>query len=230
MKHIKKIASYSMVGSLGLTIVSALQGCDAPQDMTATPNPTTQSSPTASTTNNPNEQNNIGNLQSDLKEQNYFLVIEQTGKAPDRYQLAEKHPTEGETRAILKQLDGTEKILSNEELKALAEAEAKKVEEGTSALTQPPSASSGGLGLGEMILASAAGALIGGMIANRLANNSNFQQNQQANTRPAAQISRQGQTRPAPSNRQPAQPRSGFFNGNRGSGSSAGGAASSFGG
>jgi len=222
MKHIKKIASYSMVGSLGLTIVSALHGCDAPQDMTATPKPAEQT--------NPANQNNIENLQGDLKEQNYFLVIEQTGKDPDRYQLAEKHPTDGETRAILKQLDGTEKILSNAELKALAEAEAKKVEDGTSALTQEPSASSGGLGLGEMILASAAGALIGGMIANRLANNSNFQQNQQANTRPAAQISRQGQNRPAPSNRQPAQPRSGFFNGNTGSGSAAGGAANSFGG
>lgn len=206
MKHIKRISSYSMVGSLGLTIVAGLQGCDAPQDMTQMP-PQQQ-------------QDGMETLQGDLQEQNFFLVIEQTATDPDRYQLAEKHPTDGDTRAVLKKLDGSEVIMSNAELTALAEAEAAKVEAGTSALTQEPTAeSSGGLGLGEMILASAAGALIGGMLANKLSGNANYQRNQQANTRPSARISKPGTNRAAPSSTQKAKPKSGFFGGNK-SGSS----------
>lgn len=221
MKHIKKIASYSMVGSLGLTIVAALQGCDAPQQ------DTTQAAS--------QEQPGMETLQNDLQEQNYFLVIEQTAENPDQYQLAEKYPTEGETRAVLRKLDGSEVVLSNEELTQLAEAEAQKVEDGTSTLTQEPTAeSAGGLSLGETILASAAGALIGGMIANKLAGNQNFQQHQQANTRPSARISSQGQNRAAPSSTQQAKPKSGYFGGNNtnsstGSGSSSS-SANSFGG
>lgn len=216
MKHIKKVTSYSMVGSLGLTIVAGLQGCgEAPQDRNAQALQ--------------EQQGGMETLQGDLQEQNYFLVIEQTAKDPDRYQLAERHPTSGDTRAILRGLDGSETILSNEELKALAEAEAKKVEEGTSNLTQAPTqASASGLSLGETILASAAGALIGGMIANKLAGNANYKQHQKANTRPAARVSQKAQPRKAPSSTQKAKPKSGFFGGNRSGSSSS--SAKSFGG
>lgn len=215
MKHIKKITSYSMVGSLGLTIVAGLQGCgEAPQDMP---------------TQVQNDQPGMESLQGDLQNQNYFLVIEQTGEQPDQYQLAERHPTSGPTRAVLRGMDGSETILSNEELTALAEAEAQKVEAGTSNLTKEPSeASSGGLSLGETILASAAGALIGGMIANKLAGNANYQKNQRANTRPAARVSQNAQPRKAPSSTQKAKPKSGFFGGNKSGSSSS--SARSFGG
>lgn len=214
MKHIKKATSYSMVGSMGITIVAGLQGCDAQQDMNAV---------------NQQGQPGIENLQSDLQQENYFLVIEQTGTEPDRYQLAERHPTSGETRAVLRGLDGKETILSNQELKEIAEAEAKKVDAGTSGLLQNPNeASSGGLSMGEMILASAAGSLIGGMIASKLMGNSNFQRHQKANTRPSARVSQRATPRKSPSNTQKAKPKSGFFGGNR-SGSSRG-SANSFGG
>jgi len=53
-----------------------------------------------------------------------------------------------------------------------------RIESGESALTQPQM-SSGGLGLGEALLASAAGAIIGSWIGNKLFNNPNYQQNRQ---------------------------------------------------
>ena len=201
MKHIKKATSYSVVGGLGLVVVANLQGC-AP-DSTEVPMPDQQEQ----------QQENIGQLEQDLQNQNYFLVISQVSANPDKYELAERYPTEGSTRAVLKTLDGKERVLSNEELTALAKTEADKVEAGTSGLTKEASASSGGgLSLGEMILASAAGSLIGGMIANRLANNANAKARTQNSTRPAASASStNNRTRSAPSAK--AKPKSGFFGG-----------------
>lgn len=206
MIHIKKAVSYSMVGGLGLTVVAALQGCTPPE-------PPEQN-------NSAQSEQDIAQLEQDLQSQNYFLVIEQISADPDKYELAERHVTSGPTRAVLKGLDGSERVLSNEELTALAEAEAAKVEAGTSGLTQEPTANAGGgLSLGEMILASAAGSLIGGMIANRLANNANAKARTNASTRPAATVSSANQrARSAP--KASAQPKSGFFGGKNNSSSS----------
>jgi len=185
----KKYVVKSMVFGFSILVAVGLQGCGGSQDAEQ------QSS------------NGMETLQGDLQEQNYFLVIEQTSADPDKYVLAEKHETNGDTRAVLKKLDGSEVILSNDELKALAEAEAAKVEAGTSALTQEASAeASAGMGLGEMVLASAAGALIGGMLANKLSGNRNFQQNRQASTRPAAAVTQKAKPRPKPSVQQRAKP------------------------
>jgi hypothetical protein len=112
-------------------------------------------------------------------EEGQFLVIKQTAKDPDSYIIEEKHPSSTGTRAILKDMEGNERMLTEEELKKLAEAEAAKVDNGTSNLTQTPEASSPGLSLGETILAGAAAGLIGGLIASKLAGNSNYQQHQQ---------------------------------------------------
>lgn len=206
MKHIKKAVSYSMVGSLGLIVVANLQGCapDAPEAPPYQP---------------PQTPAEIAQLEKDLQTQNYFLVIEQVSANPDKYELAERHQTPGDTRAVLKGLDGSERVLSTEELKALAAAEAEKVEAGTSGLTQEASASAGGgLSLGEMVLASAAGALIGGMIANRLSNNANARARTNASTRPAASVSN-ANTRARTAPKASAKPRSGF-GGKQGSSSS----------
>ena len=184
----------SSVVSFSFLVIVGLQGCGGSQD--------------AEQQTNNNAPNSIETLQGDLQEKNYFLVIEQTSVSPDKYVLAEKHETGGDTRAVLKKLDGSEVILSNDELKALAEAEAKKVEAGTSALTQEATAeASSGMGLGEMVLASAAGALIGGMLANKLSGNSNFQKNQQANTRPTAAVTQKAKPRQKPSQKQPVKPK-----------------------
>lgn len=112
-------------------------------------------------------------------EEHYNLKIKQTAKDPDAYIIEEKTPSTTGTTAILTDMEGNQRLLSEEELKKLAEAEAKKVEEGTSNLAQTPQENSPGLSLGETILAGAAGALIGGLIASKLAGNSNFQQHQQ---------------------------------------------------
>ncbi len=206
--YIRKIVSYSMVGSIGLTIVAGLQGCEG--DSTQAP-----------ANNNPT-QGGIG----DAAEQGLFMVIQQTGENPDTYELKEKYPSSEGTRAILKGMDGSERILSETELKALAEAEAQRFEAGQSQLSQPV-AENQGLGLGEVLLASAAGALIGGMLANKLMGNQNYQQQQQRQAQ-KAQSSMSSTRNPAPGNTNKAgnsSPRSGFFGGNKGNPSNKGGSA-----
>jgi len=151
-----------MLGSLGLTMIIGLQGCGQTEEPPKT---------------NPNPNGTISEVSK--SEEGFFLVIKQTAKDPDAFIIIEKHPSSTGTRALLRDMEGNERMLTEEELRQMAEAEADKVENGTSNLTQPPVASSPGLSLGEIILASAAGALIGGMIANKLAGNSNYQQHQQ---------------------------------------------------
>ncbi len=240
MKHVKKILSYSIAGSLGLAVVAGLQGCDSKQPgQPGTPNK--------------------DSIAENAKAENVFLVIQQTGENPDTYELAEKMPTSGPSRAILRDLSGNERILSQEELKKLAEEEAAKVEAGTSNLTKEPSATSSGLSLGETILASAAGALIGSWLASKLMGNANYQRHQErvGAGRPATTISRpagtlqQGRfdpTKPIDAQKErdrlateknaagkgaaspSAQPKSGFFGGGAGASSSSSSGSSSFGG
>ena len=202
MRHIKKALSYSIAGSLGLSVIASLQGCSD---------------------QGPGQprSNSFGSAQGDAIDGDYFLVIEQTGSTPDTYRLAEKHPTSGPTRAILRATDGSERFLSEMELKEIAAAEAVRVEAGTSRLTQEPSMHGGGLSLGETLLAAAAGSLVGGMLANRLASNSNYQRTKQSygGGRPTATISQPAK----PQTTAKAQPRTGFFGGSGERPSSSGG-------
>lgn len=192
------IRSYSLVGSLGITILASLQGCGGDQPPTPPPNT-----------------GGAGTLSEAAKGEAMFMVIQQTGTNPDTYELVEKYPA-SQTRAILKDMQGNERILTEAELKAMAEAEAKKVEDGTSALTRPV-AENQGLSLGETVLAAAAGALIGGMLANKLMGNANYQQHQQQQASKAqSSISRPAtrtDTRAVNPN-QAQQPKSGFFGNN----------------
>ena len=109
------------------------------------------------------------------KQQNRFLVIEQ--QTNGKYIVVEEMPTEGPNRAIIreKDLDGNtiERFMNEDEMKALADQEYQKVQNGTSETTQ---SGSGGMGLGGTILAVAAGSLLGNMIGNSLMNNKNFSQ------------------------------------------------------
>ena len=194
MKHyLKKISNVSTFGSVAVLAALALTGCgDKPTEETKQSG---QSVAEAS------------------KAQGQFLVIQETEK--DKYKVIEQYPANGPSRAILKEINGTERLLSEEELKKLAEAEAKKVENNTSNLTKEGAAQmhGGGMSLGETILASAAGALIGGYIANKLFNNPNFQANQRMNT--PTQMS-QPINKPSPTTASPAgsaapKPQSGYF-------------------
>lgn len=108
------------------------------------------------------------------KQQNKFLVIEQQPNG--KYVVVEEMPTQGPSRAIIRERDAngniTERFMNEEEMKALAEQEYQKVQNGTSETTQANGGE--GMGLAGTILAVAAGSLLGNMIGNALMNNSNF--------------------------------------------------------
>ncbi len=109
------------------------------------------------------------------QQQNRFIVIEQ--QINGKYLVVEEMPTEGPSRAIIRERDAngniTERFMNEDEMKMLAEQEYQKVQNGTSETVQSGN-SSGGMGLAGTILAVAAGSLLGNMIGNALMGNKNF--------------------------------------------------------
>ncbi len=186
MKHyIRRISTYAMVGSIGAAAMVAFTGCE--QRPAGEGDAFTQAS----------------------QRQGAFVVIDEV--APNQYKIAEEYPAET-TRVILRKLDGSEKILSKEELDALVAEEAQRIERGESALTQP---NAGGLSLGEALLASAAGAIIGSWIGSKLFNNPNYQQNRQRGYKSPSAYQRSvnsfNKAKQAGSTRTTKSTRSGFF-------------------
>jgi hypothetical protein len=108
-----------------------------------------------------------------------FVIIEETAKG--KYQIKDEFPAD-ETRIVLKQLDGTERVLTKAEMDALVAEESAKIDNGTSNLTKENAQVSqqGGMGLGEVLLSSIAGAMIGSWIGSKLFGNQNFQNNRKA--------------------------------------------------
>lgn len=193
MKH-SISARQVIMGTTGLAVLTALSGCQSSQDETK------------------NEE-----------APNKFLVVEQQPNG--KYVVIEEMPTTGPSRAIIHETDenGTvhERVMSEAELKAMADQEYKKMQEGKSELNSEPK--SEGMGLGGTILAAAGGALLGNMIGNALMNNSNFRKNQDASNRSAYHRS----ANQSGSKASGGSPKKSFF-GNAGSRSS--GSSSSFGG
>ncbi|OIP54499.1 MAG: hypothetical protein AUK54_06130 [Helicobacteraceae bacterium CG2_30_36_10] len=109
---------------------------------------------------------------------NRYLVIEQ--QANGKYIVVEEMPTEGPSRAIIREKDENgnpiERFMNEAEMKALAEQEYQKVQSGNSE-TLKDDGGSAGMGLAGTILAVAAGSLLGNMIGNALMNNKNFAKN-----------------------------------------------------
>jgi hypothetical protein len=136
-----------MVGGLGALLVMGLSGCEKKEESA---------------------------FSEAQKKQGAFVVIEET--APGVYQIAEEYPS-STTRVILRDINGSERILSQEELDRLVKQEAAKIERGQSPLVNPELHS--GMSLGEVILASAAGAIIGSWLGNKLFNNPTYQQRRQ---------------------------------------------------
>lgn len=150
MKIVRKASDYAIAGGVGLLVVLGLQGCEEKRDEAAF----TQAS----------------------QAQGAFVVI---GEEPGGgYTILDEYPSDV-TRVILRTLDGKERILSDAELQALVAEEAKKIEAGTSVLTNER-LSSGSMGLGEIVLASMAGAMIGSWIGGRLFNSPAYQQQRQS--------------------------------------------------
>ena len=205
MKHIKKIATYAAVGGFGAIVMAGLAGCGS---------------------NNGGDENALNEV---AQKNGAFVIIEES--APRVYKILEEYPST-ETRVVLKDINGTERVLSKDEIdKLLAQANA-NIDNGTSNLTKTSDAqlSSGGLSLGETILASAAGAILGSWIGSKLFGNQNFQatrqnsyKNPSAYTRSVDSFNKQ---KAANSAARSSSGKSGFFGG----GSKSSSSSSSFGG
>ena len=152
MKYIRKISDYMIAGGIGVMVIASMQGCEQKEN-----------------------QDNV--LKEAAKTQGALVIVDEI--APGEYKIAEEYPS-STTRIILRDKNGNERILTQEEIDALVKEEAKKIDNNTSALTNP-SLSSGNMGLGGILLSSIAGAMIGSWIGNKLFNNQNYQ-NQRATT------------------------------------------------
>ena len=150
---LKKISNYAVVGGMGAILLTSFTGCDQKQ---------------SDDTN--------GVFTNASQKQGAFVVIEKTQNG---YQIVDEYPS-SKTTIILRE-NGEERILSKAEIDELVAKEAKKIDNGTSALTNPEMSNGmGGMSLGETLLASAAGAMLGSYIGNKLFNNQNYQSKRRA--------------------------------------------------
>lgn len=155
--HIKKISNYAMVGGLGAILVTGLVGCE-------------------DKSNNQQMQGQNDAFANASQKQGAFVIIEQS--ADGQYKIADEFPA-SKTTIVLRNPDGSERILSQAEIDALVKEEGAKIDAGTSALTNPEM-SSGGMGLGGVLMSSIAGAMIGSWLGNKLFNNQNYQNQRKA--------------------------------------------------
>jgi len=153
---LKKISNFAIVGGFGSILLLNFTGCE---DKTAQTNTAPDSA-----------------LENVSEKKNVFVVIEKG--ADGRYKIIDEFPSTNTT--IVLREDGKERILTKEEIDGLVAEESKKIDNNTSGLTNP-SMSSGGMSLGETLLASAAGAMIGAYIGNKLFNNNNYNTQRQTN-------------------------------------------------
>ena len=141
-----------------------------------------------------------------------FVIIEET--APGKYKIKDEFPAE-ETRIVLKQLDGVERVLTKEEMDKLVKEEEAKIDNGTSTLTQQNPQVSEGMGLGSVLLSSIAGAMIGSWIGNKLFGNQNYQNNRKAGYKSPSTYSKSQKS--FSKSRKSTSKRSGFFGGKKSS-------------
>ena len=186
MKHIKKLSSIATATGLGALLATGLIGCIGGD-------------------NNQQEQ------QQQAK--GAFVIIEET--APGKYKIKDEFPAD-ETRIVLKQLDGVERVLTKEEMDKLVKEEEAKIDNGTSTLTQQNPEVSQGMGLGSILLSSIAGAMIGSYIGNKLFGNQNYKNNRKAGYKSPSTYSR-SQKSFSKSKKSTSSKRSGFFGGKKSS-------------
>jgi len=147
---LKKASNYAVVGGLGALLITSFSGCEdkGNNQNASTPNAMTTAS----------------------QKQGAFVIVEKNPSGG--YQIVDEFPS-SKTTIVLRE-NGKERILSQAEIDTLVAQEAAKIDNGTSNLTNGSSISNGGMSLGETLLASAAGAMIGAYIGNKLFNNSNY--------------------------------------------------------
>ena len=201
MKHIKKFKELASKGALAAIMATGLAGCNTGQS----------------------EQANTA-----VVKQNATVFIEKTDQG---YKIADEFPS-NETRVFLREKDAegnmNERLLSQAEIDKLLKEENAKIDAGTSNLTNGNAQmSSGGMSLGEAILASAAGAIIGSWIGSKLFGSPGFNAARQgAYSNPSAYSRSQSSFGGAKTGAASSGAKSGFFGGNK----AASTAGSSFGG
>lgn len=201
MKHIKKFKELASKGALAAIMVTGLAGCNS----------------------SGSEQANTA-----VVKQNATVFIEKTDQG---YKIADEFPS-NETRVFLREKDAegnmNERLLSQAEIDKLLKEENAKIDAGTSNLTNGNAQmSSGGMSLGEAILASAAGAIIGSWIGSKLFGSPGFNAARQgAYSNPSAYSRSQSSFGGAKTGAASSGAKSGFFGGNK----AASTAGSSFGG
>lgn len=201
MKHIKKFKELASKGALAAIMATGLAGCNS----------------------GGSEQANTA-----VVKQNATVFIEKTDQG---YKIADEFPS-NETRVFLREKDAegnmSERLLSQAEIDKLLKEENAKIDAGTSNLTNGNAQmSSGGMSLGEAILASAAGAIIGSWIGSKLFGSPGFNAARQgAYSNPSAYSRSQSSFGGAKTGAASSGAKSGFFGGNK----AASAAGSSFGG
>ena len=201
MKHIKKFKELASKGALAAIMATGLTGCNTGQS----------------------EQANTA-----VVKQNATVFIEKTDQG---YKIADEFPS-NETRVFLREKDAegnmNERLLSQAEIDKLLKEENAKIDAGTSNLTNGNAQmSSGGMSLGEAILASAAGAIIGSWIGSKLFGSPGYNAARQgAYSNPSAYSRSQSSFGGAKTGAASSGAKSGFFGGNK----AASAAGSSFGG
>ena len=201
MKHIKKFKELASKGALAAIMATGLAGCNS----------------------SGGEQTNTA-----VVKQNATVFIEKTDQG---YKIADEFPS-NETRVFLREKDAegnmNERLLSQAEIDKLLKEENAKIDAGTSNLTNGNAQmSSGGMSLGEAILASAAGAIIGSWIGSKLFGSPGFNAARQgAYSNPSAYSRSQSSFGGAKTGAASSGAKSGFFGGNKAASS----AGSSFGG
>ena len=185
MKYINNLSTVLATTTIGVLLATGLTGCGESQTQT---------------------QQQLPN-----EKQNAFVIIEET--APGKYKIKDEFPAD-ETRIVLKQLDGQERFLTQQEMDELIKKEAAKIDDGTSNLTNPNAeVSPQGMSLGEVLLSSMAGAVLGSWIGNKLFGNPAYQNHRKASYKSPSTYTRSQKSfnkpRAKTSNR-----RGGFFGGN----------------
>ena len=153
-RYIKKISSYAMVGGMSVLVLGTIQSCGD------------------------SSQENPQSFAESVKKEGFSVIL--SVNAEKQYKIVEEIPSYT-TRVILREENGSERILTDEELEKIIKEEEARIAAGTSNLTKTPEqvAESGGMGLAGTLLAGAAiGMLVGSASNNRLQNNPNYQANQ----------------------------------------------------
>ncbi|MGJ0298936.1 UPF0323 family lipoprotein [Aliarcobacter cryaerophilus] len=188
-KNIKTLKELAKKGGLATFLILGLNACND--------------------NSNQNNQSN-GTFTNASQQEGAFVIVE---KALDgSYKIADEFPA-AKTTIVLRNPDGTERILSQEEIDKLVKEEEAKIDAGTSPLTNPEM-SSGGMGLGGVLLSSIAGAMIGSWLGNKLFNNQNFQNQKAAQYKSPQTYSKSQSSFNKPSSTAGAGKQSGFFGGN----------------